>query len=193
MALNLKRNPIINNGALVGAAFMALFAVVSAWRWLHTGSLFYALLLLRDGMWSVFFLVRRPALKTGSRVEAVLAYVSTALPLFYFSPGGMVSWWLPVVANALAVIGFLLATLATIELGVKLGVAPAARGEKCRNGVYRWLKHPMYSGYIIAEAGWILLYPANAILFIASVACYACRMRAENRVLRHDVEAFASA
>jgi protein-S-isoprenylcysteine O-methyltransferase Ste14 len=72
------------------------------------------------------------------------------------------------VTNLLVIIGFLLATLATIELGDSMGVSPAYRGKVCRTGIYRWVKHPMYLGYAIADFSWVLVSPLNSIIYVVS-------------------------
>ena len=80
-------------------------------------------------------------------------------------------------------VGFLIVTLATIELGQRLGVSPAKRGEVCSSGVYRYLNHPMYVGYALAELGVVLLNPQNAGFFAISISLYILRARAESCIL----------
>ncbi|MGK5083087.1 isoprenylcysteine carboxylmethyltransferase family protein [Bdellovibrionota bacterium FG-1] len=166
-----------------GALLMMAFAAIAGWRWSHSERLFYAFLFFRDLLWSVFLLARVPAIKQGTIRQAALAYISTALPLFYAVPRVPVPTWMIMIADFGAVVGFLLATLATIELGTRVGVSPGLRGQECREGVYRWVRHPMYTGYVIAELGWVLLLPENVVLFIVSVLCYWARSRAERCVL----------
>lgn len=173
-----------------GTIIMVVFAVIAGMRWAGTGSLFFGLLLFRDLIWAGFFLVRKKARSEGSVRESALAYISTALPLFYLAPSSLFPAWVLVVTNLLSVCGFLLATLAVIDLGTSAGVAPAVRGDKCRKGVYRWLRHPMYSGYMLAEFGWIVLNPLNAVIYGFSALLYFSRIRAENNIFQVEESAY---
>ena len=170
-----------------GAIFMALFGGLSAWRWAATGSLFFALLVFRDFIMSYFFLKRKSALRMTSGMPVALSYLSTLLPLFYQSPAILVSEGGAIAANILFLSGFLLFTLATIELGSRVGISPALRDSVCRSGVYRIFRHPMYAGYMIAEAGWVIINPANSLLFVTCAGCYFFRMKAEDLCLKQAV------
>lgn len=180
LRLKLASDPAGIGGTIV----MVVFAVIAGMRWSGTGNIFFGLLLFRDLIWAGFFLVRKKAQSEGSVRESALAYISTALPLFYLAPNSFLPAWVLVVTNLLSVFGFLLATLAVIELGMSAGVAPAVRGDKCRRGVYRWLRHPMYTGYMLAEFGWIVLNPFNAVIYGISALLYFSRIRAEDRIFQ---------
>jgi protein-S-isoprenylcysteine O-methyltransferase Ste14 len=172
----------IDRASLWGAVIMALFAALAGYRWQRSGSMFFALLLFRDALWAAFFLLRATPAKRGSTKDSAVAYLSTALPLLYLPAREATIPGLFLLANVLSVAGFLLATLAIIELGTQAGVAPAVRGERRSSGLYRYFRHPMYAGYIMAESGWILLNPYNAAIFGLSLLCYLVRIRAEERL-----------
>jgi protein-S-isoprenylcysteine O-methyltransferase Ste14 len=87
------------------------------------------------------------------------------------------------VAGCLSVVGFSLATIALFELGTSFGVSPASRGV-VRTGVYRWMGHPIYIGYVTAELGFVILNPINGAILGISAALYALRAVMESRVLR---------
>jgi protein-S-isoprenylcysteine O-methyltransferase Ste14 len=184
-ALLLIRRKISHDpSALGGALFMGVFAALAGWRWYQTGSLFFVFLVFRDLLLSALFLFRKDAAAKGSKREAALAYASTILPLFYIAPVAKVPVWTALGSDIIFIVGFLIATLAAIELGQRMGVSPALRGQVCKSGVYRLFKHPMYAGYVIAESGWVLLNPVNAVIFGLSAAGYYLRTQAENKVLR---------
>ena len=82
------------------------------------------------------------------------------------------------VSDLLAILGFLLVVLATVELGRSIGISPANRGH-VRSGIYRYIKHPMYAGYILSEIGLSLINPFNAILLLVSTTLYYFRAKAE--------------
>lgn len=169
-----------------GAVFMAAFAILAGLRWSQSGNLFFALLLFRDSLLSVLFLVREPERRKGTMSAAALAYISTVLPLLYSTGDSQVAVGIVLGANLLSILGFGLATLAGIELGSSMGVAPAARGSRRISGVYGLLRHPMYIGYVVAELGWVAINRANLPLFVCSCACYLVRALMEERVLRDE-------
>jgi protein-S-isoprenylcysteine O-methyltransferase Ste14 len=170
--------------SLFGAAMMAIFAGIAGWRWHNTVSLFFALLVLRDLVLAYGFLTRsRMSVEGGVRARAA-AYFSTFLPLLYQVSSSVASKTTVFIVNSFFVVGFLLATLAAIELGSVIGIAPAFRGKIVRTGVYRFFRHPMYTGYLIAELGWVLLNPINLLIFVASICLIFYRIRIENRILQ---------
>ncbi|HLE12703.1 MAG TPA: isoprenylcysteine carboxylmethyltransferase family protein [Bacteriovoracaceae bacterium] len=110
----------------------------------------------------------------------LLAYISSALPLLYL-PAESASSFAALASTLLAIAGFTISTLALLDLGTSFGVAPANRGI-VRSGLYRYLRHPMYAGYVIAEVGFVLLNPVNAVILAASFFFYILRAKLENRI-----------
>lgn len=167
----------------VGSVIMFIFALVAGYRWHTTGLIFFGLLILRDLAASWFLISRKPSLdKSNSKLIATLAYVSSAWPFIYLSSlnslphAGLIS-------SILAILGFTVSTLALFDLGSSFGVSPANRGA-VRSGLYRYIRHPMYMGYVIAEFGFVLLNPTNLIIWVTSVGLYFARTKIEDRVLK---------
>ncbi len=79
-------------------------------------------------------------------VALVLVPTGTAWPL----PG-----WLAVVAGALVVLGLVVVAAGGLSLGRALTPTPvpSARGELRTGGLYRWVRHPIYSGVLAVVAG----------------------------------------
>lgn len=169
-------------GKYFGSAMMIGFGVVALYRWHQTQLLFFLLLVLRDFAAGYFFLKRNAATEKAAFISSIMAYVSSAIPLFYFGAIGT-SNALVLGADLLSIIGFLMVAFATLELGTSIGIAPANRG-LVRSGIYRYVKHPMYMGYVISEAGLVLLNPLNAVLVVISISFYIFRAKAENRILK---------
>lgn len=160
------------------------FGVIALWRWLQTDMLFFMLFALRDFLAAGFMFRRREAITKGDLSQQVIAYISSALPLFYQGTAPDVSSAMAIAQSLLVITGFTLVTLATIELGFCMGVAPANRGQRILTGVYRYLSHPMYIGYVIAELGLVFVNPSiNGVLFIASLSFYIYRARLEVEIL----------
>ncbi len=108
-----------------------------------------------------------------------------AIPLFYFGPVGRASALSKVVIDTIFITGFLLSSLATIDIGDRFGVSPAARGDKVTTGIYKYLKHPMYTGYAISEFGCVLMNPVNIFIYTLSMACYFLRAKKEDSLFKN--------
>lgn len=160
---------------------MVGFGVLAFYRWQQTQLIFFLLLVLRDFAAGYFFFKRKPAYSKGSSLPAILAYISSAMPLLYMGPA-VSSKALFLASDLLAIIGFLIVVFATIELGTSIGISPANRGI-VRTGVYRYVKHPMYLGYVVSEIGMVFLNPMNAVLLLISSILYFLRAKFEEKVL----------
>jgi len=168
----------------IGGLIMLSFSLIGFLRWKSSGELFFLLLFFRDLIAAIFLFKREDACKTGNKSMAVIAYISSALPLFYLSaPYGVETNSVRLVSNLLTIAGFLIVTWATIDLGTKIGVSPARRGSRCTKGLYKLISHPMYIGYIIAQFGWIFVNQWNIIIYILSVSLFLIRIKSENKIL----------
>jgi protein-S-isoprenylcysteine O-methyltransferase Ste14 len=107
--------------------------------------------------------------------------LSSAMPLLYFG-STVSSKALFLASDLLAIIGFLIVVLATIELGTSIGISPANRG-LVRSGIYRYIKHPMYLGYAISEMGLVILNPLNLSICVVSMILYFIRSKIEIKIL----------
>lgn len=161
---------------------MVGFGVLALYRWHQTQLLFFLLLVLRDFTAGYFFLKRNSARSKGAKLLMIFSYLSSAMPLLYLD-STVSSKALFLASDLLAIVGFLIVVLATVELGTSIGISPANRGV-VRSGIYRYIKHPMYLGYVISEVGMVLLNPLNAALLALSLSLYIFRAKSENKVLQ---------
>lgn len=169
-------------GKYFGSAMMIGFGVLAFYRWHQTQLIFFLLLVLRDFAAGYFFLKRKAAQSKGPPFLKALAYISSAMPLLYFGPT-VSSKVLFLVSDLSAIIGFLIVAFATIELGTSMGISPANRGF-VHTGIYRYIKHPMYLGYVISEIGLVILNPLNIVLFSISLSLYLLRTKSENKIFQ---------
>lgn len=167
----------------IGSGIMFIFAMIAGYRWYTSGLVFFALLIVRDLAASWYLITRRQCIeKNNSRSLEILAYISSASPFIYLNS----SHSLPnsgLISSILAIVGFTISTLALFDLGVSFGVSPANRGV-VRTGLYRYIRHPMYSGYAISELGFIFLNPSNFLIFCISMSLYFLRARYESKILK---------
>lgn len=91
------------------------------------------------------------------------------------------------VSTFLIVTGALIALSAKLFLGRSFGVIPANRGVKSV-GVYRFVRHPMYLGYIISHLGYLLTYFSawNVVVYAIVWTALYLRTIEEEKFLRMD-------
>jgi protein-S-isoprenylcysteine O-methyltransferase Ste14 len=126
---------------------------------------------------------RKESTISGTRGQSFIAYLSSAIPLIYISDeyGNLPE--IRLAFHLLTILGFLIVIWATIDLGNRLGVSAAKRGDRCTTGIYRYFKHPMYIGYVIAQIGWVLVNKWNILIYIISLALMFYRSKAEEKIL----------
>jgi protein-S-isoprenylcysteine O-methyltransferase Ste14 len=125
----------------------------------------------------------------GVIVVAVQAALIVAIVL---TPGGddwPVPGWLSALATAAQIAGAAVLVVAALNLGRSLTALPnpTERSTLKTRGLYRWVRHPIYSGVMAlvigtaAKSGTVV----DAILAAALVALLAGKARWEERMLRH--------
>lgn len=171
-------------------AFAAVFAFF-AWRMVgahaETGSWVTILYLVDQLVVLAFILFRRPPKELSLRVDDwALGVAGTLLAVMIGPPGGtaLVPEW---AVLAILGLGFGIHFWAKLELRRSFGVVAANRGVKAA-GPYRLVRHPMYLGYVISQAGLLLAGPtlANGVIIGVLWGLYVGRIIAEERVLRRD-------
>ena len=152
-----------------------------------TGHWYNSLLLFSEAAVIVFVLLRRHTTEVTRRPhEWALAACATAGPLLVQAggPGPLISG---AACGVLMLTGLLLQLSAKLTLARSFGIVPANRGVK-RDGPYRFLRHPMYAGYVLTHVGFLLANPTlwNAAVYGASFALQIARILAEERLLAQD-------
>lgn len=91
------------------------------------------------------------------------------------------------VSFALVCGGGLIALAAKLFLGRSFGIVAANRGVK-HHGVYRWVRHPMYAGYILNQLGFLLAFFSlgNVLIYAVAWTCFWLRAVEEEKFLRKD-------
>jgi protein-S-isoprenylcysteine O-methyltransferase Ste14 len=116
----------------------------------------------------------------------MLAFAGTVAPLF-----ATPSLHNPVVPVQLCVglmlMGLCLQISAKFILWRSFGIVAANRGVKI-HGPYRFIRHPIYAGYVVTHIGFLLDSPSlrNAALYLAALAIQIARLKREERILMLD-------
>jgi protein-S-isoprenylcysteine O-methyltransferase Ste14 len=173
------------------ATIVVLFSMLSInlfGEYLRTGHVTGLLLLVGESLVVVLTIVRRRAIAVDrSAAAAIMTAVSLVGPVLMRATSEPASLLSDHMTATLSAIGLLLVVLGKMTLGRSFGVVPANRGVVVR-GPYALVRHPIYTGYLITHAAFLLAHPAPWNLSILLVADAALVLRAlmEERVLSAD-------
>ncbi len=143
-------------------------------------------LVAQEALLVVLFLTRRRSVATSGRaLDWIVGVAGTVLPLF-MRPGdvlGPLSWF----GQPLQCLGLAAAVLGLASLGRSVGVVAANRGIKT-SGLYQFVRHPAYAGYLLGYVGYVISYPTprNALLAAATLLALNARAIVEERFLAQD-------
>ena len=147
------------------------------------------LLLVSEALVVVFTIFRRRALVVDRSAAArAVTFVSLIGPPL-LRAGDEAPLFADAMTAAVSTVGLLLVIAAKMVLGRSFGLVPANRGIVC-SGLYRFVRHPIYLGYLLTHIGFVAANPADWNLCILAAADVALMMRAvrEERTLAQDPE-----
>ena len=151
------------------------------------GSPWDLILLPSEGLVVWFILIRRTTSDVSRRPgDWLLAFGATTAPLLAH-PGMGGAVFPATVCAGVMLMGMVVQIHAKLVLGRSFGLVAANRGLKLF-GPYRYVRHPMYMGYLLTQVGFLLMNPTFWNLAVYGV-CYASqipRLLAEERLLSHD-------
>ena len=169
-------------------------AIVVMWIFLVqrveiSGNPYAPLLLISETAVAIFALIRRPTDKLSMELgDWLLAITATSAGLLII-PGVTLVPALAPLGVFFAVGGNFVQAWAKLVLRRSFGVAPANRGIKL-TGPYRYVRHPMYAGYLLVHVGVMILMfsPINMVIYAIGWWAQILRIRAEERLLSQDPE-----
>lgn len=177
--------PVAANLAL--AAFYLYFAQANITNLLVEFKLSVFLLLLYNSSVVIIALIRRAPLAISRSVfDHVIAFCGTLSPLLFLGTLEAGDHWLLL---AMQVTGIGVAYAGLLSLNRSFGLVPANRGIVTA-GMYRYVRHPLYAGYLLLCSGFILqnFSERNVIAFVAFVIFESLRLLIEEDFLSRDRE-----
>ncbi len=123
-------------------------------------------------------------------IALAAAFLLRADPLLVVAP-----FWIRVLGTVLTCGGLLLALTAGASLGSATGLSPEPRSPGIvKRGIYRYLRHPMYTSAIVVASGLIVIQPrlSVAIAGLAVIGFYLIKVRYEERLLMKRYPDYAS-
>jgi protein-S-isoprenylcysteine O-methyltransferase Ste14 len=175
--------------ALVWAFFAYRHVVVFS----TTGNWSYLAFCFSETLQAVLFVFRfAPASVSTRRFDWVVAIAGTVLPLFLQPhPEGLDTH-----GGALVVTGLVMQVLGLASLNRSFAIVAAKRQIRTQ-GMYRLLRHPIYSAYLLLFSGYVFGNTTawNVTLYCLFVACLLLRVASEERHLSidKDYRAYAAA
>jgi protein-S-isoprenylcysteine O-methyltransferase Ste14 len=173
--------------AFISGLFVLLAMRIGA-EFVKTGHLTGLLLLVSELLVVVLTVVRRPAAVVDRTLVTRLVSGISIVGVYFIRPMGE-ALLADVVTACVSGAGLLVIIAGKLTLGRSFGLLPANRGVVCR-GIYSVVRHPIYAGYLVTHAAFLLAHPAiwNIALLVASDLALLVRAVYEERTLALDAE-----
>ena len=174
--------------ALVAGLYLLLVQSVLA-DFLRTGRVTALPLMVSELLVVVFTILRRPARMIDRSTASVFVTVVSALGPLLVRAGGDASGVPDLVTAACSTVGLGIVMAGKLSLGRSFGLVPANRGV-VGGGMYGFVRHPIYAGYLLTHAAFVIAMPQGwniAVLVLADSALIARALR-EERLLEADDE-----
>jgi protein-S-isoprenylcysteine O-methyltransferase Ste14 len=143
------------------------------------------LIAFSEGLSAILILTRRAGAVVATPYAWTISILGTCSPLLV-APGGarLIDGTAPLILMAT---GLVFSISAKIFLRRSFGILPANRGVR-RNGPYRFVRHPMYAGYVLTHAGFLIssFSLRNLLAYAVCWTAMVLRILAEERILSRD-------
>ncbi len=170
----------------VGSAVYVLSAAALILDYRHNDRISSLLMVALTTMFAFFFLARTtpPQEANTSPRDWLVATAGTAIPLL-LRPAAAVHDF--AITEALQFVGICVSITGLLALNNSFGMVAANRGVKT-GGIYRYIRHPIYAGYVLASSGFLVqnFTLFNAAVMAAWMALEFGRMGAEEKLLSRD-------
>ena len=127
--------------------------------------------------------------------QTVILFAFAAV--FFWAPGAVLieSSAVRIAGQVLAIAGVALVLVAVVTLRAVIQVEPAPRADAwlVTRGIYRYLRHPIYTGMLVVTIGLLLMKPtvAVAIAGVVFIAFLVAKTRFEEKLLMQRYPAYS--
>jgi protein-S-isoprenylcysteine O-methyltransferase Ste14 len=165
------------------AFFFAVFAYGHAVSFLERPRLSVLLIVITETIVAVLLLIRRDPDETRHTWQTWITTTGGTFAPLLLRPTEVSEDVL--IGQVLQIAGTLVQIGALAALNRSLGLLPAHRGIKS-DGLYRFVRHPLYTAYILTFTGYLIsnLTIYNTIILVAGTAFMVMRIRLEEDLLR---------
>ncbi|MBC7944556.1 MAG: isoprenylcysteine carboxylmethyltransferase family protein [Burkholderiales bacterium] len=187
----MKRSFGLLNSKVVNIAIGIFMAALWGWfayrhvvAFQNTNEWAYLLFCASETLTAAFFMFRtQPETVSVDPLDWLFAVAGTFTALL-FSPA---AWGILPVAKSMLVMGITLQILGLVSLNRSFALVAAKRQIKTA-GMYRFVRHPLYAGYLLLFTGYILTNTTlmNVVLFVMTMGFLYVRMVREEKHLALD-------
>jgi protein-S-isoprenylcysteine O-methyltransferase Ste14 len=184
-----RRDRADNVARVAIVALFTFMAVNIGFDFARTGRPTGLMLLASEALVVVLTAFRRAPASVDRTIRArVLTTISVMGPPLV-RPAALVPLAPEAVTMAVSMVGLSLVVGGKMSLGRSFGILPANRGIVCR-GLYRWVRHPIYMGYLLTHAAFLAAHPTlyNILLMVTADIALLARAVCEERTLARDPE-----
>lgn len=143
-----------------------LFALANAKSFIENPRLSVFLIVVTETIVVIFLLIRRDPDETKHSWQTWITSACGTLWPFLLRPTAGTADLLP--GEILQIAGFILQIAALLALNRSIGILPAYREIKTA-GMYKWVRHPLYTAYIVTYLGYLINNQSLSNLAIAIV------------------------
>ncbi len=165
----------------------SLMAVRFGADFLATGRVTGLLLLVSETLVVALTVMRRSAAAVDRSMRARLLTTLSMLGPPLLQPGHLPAIAPEAVTVAMSVVGLAIVIGGKLTLGRSFGLMPANRGV-VSSGIYRAVRHPIYSGYLVTHIAFLAANPGawNIVALIAADGALLARAVCEEQTLGRD-------
>lgn len=152
-----------------------------------TGHVTGILLLVSEALVVALTIIRRPAGLVDRTMRARVLTMIAAFGPPLVRPDSLAGLGPEALTIAISAMGNIIVVLGKLSLGRSFGFVPANRGV-VSTGVYRFVRHPIYMGYLITHLGFVLANPSvwNLVVLASADLALMLRARCEEQTLSMD-------
>jgi protein-S-isoprenylcysteine O-methyltransferase Ste14 len=188
--VSIPQTPVFSGERISKAVIVALFSAMVARiarDTVATGHATGLLMLTSEALVVVFTVIRRPAGVVDRTVSARALTLLSTFGAQFVRPASLhplAPEWFTLLVSAT---GLIVVVLGKASLGRSFGLTPANRGV-VSTGLYQFVRHPIYVGYLFVHVGFLIANPTVWNLSILAAGDIALMFRAvrEERTLAAD-------